>query len=71
MPGKPRETSFPKKTFTIKDGLGLNSERDRRNPALSSYRQFHRQHVLLVGSKSSIAAVTYFLLHQHVSANVR
>ncbi|HEJ5651534.1 hypothetical protein [Pseudomonas sp. B14(2022)] len=47
MPGKPHETSFPEQTFTVKDGLGLDSERDGLNPALSSYRQFHRQPVLL------------------------
>lgn len=27
MPGKPRKTSFPGKTFTVKDGKSLNSER--------------------------------------------
>ncbi|EOZ4914666.1 TPA: hypothetical protein SL239_005807 [Pseudomonas aeruginosa] len=47
MPGKPHETSFPEQTFTVKDGLGLDSERDGLNPAFSSYRQFHRQPVLL------------------------
>lgn len=49
MPGKPHKTSFPEETFTVKDGFGLDSERDGLNPALSSYRQFHRQPVLLVG----------------------
>ncbi len=49
MPGKPHETSFPEETFTVKDGLGLNSERDGLNPVLSSYRQFHRQPVPLAG----------------------
>lgn len=33
MPGKPHETSFPEQTFTVKDGLGLDSERDGLNPA--------------------------------------
>jgi hypothetical protein len=33
MPGKPRKTSFPEKTFTVKDGKGLNSERECLNPA--------------------------------------
>lgn len=28
MPGKPHETSFPEQTFTVKDGLGLDSERE-------------------------------------------
>ncbi|NRE31711.1 hypothetical protein E5U26_13705 [Burkholderia pseudomallei] len=49
MPGKPHKTSFPEETFTVKDGFGLDSERDGLNPALSSYRQFHRQPVLLAG----------------------
>ncbi len=49
MPGKPHKTSFPEETFTVKDGFGLDSERDGLNPALSSYRQFHRQPVLLTG----------------------
>ncbi|WP_199135423.1 hypothetical protein [Delftia sp. ASV31] len=49
MPGKPHETSFPEETFTVKDSFGLNSERDGLNPALGSYRQFHRQPVLLAG----------------------
>jgi hypothetical protein len=26
MLGKPHKTSFPEKTFTVKDGFGLNSE---------------------------------------------
>lgn len=33
MPGKPRKTSFPEKTFTVKDGKSLNSERECLNPA--------------------------------------
>lgn len=33
MPGKPHKTSFPEKTFTVKDGLGLNNERESLNPA--------------------------------------
>lgn len=49
MPGKPHETSFLEQTFTVKDGLGLDNERDGLNPALSSYRQFHRQPILLAG----------------------
>lgn len=28
MPGKPRKTSFPEKTFTVDDGKSLNSERE-------------------------------------------
>lgn len=51
MPGKPHKTSFPEGTFTVKDGKGLNSERDGLNPALCSYRQFHRQPVLLAGDR--------------------
>ena len=49
MLGKPHKISFPEKTFTVKDGFGLNSEREGLNPASDSYRQFHRQ---LVGSSS-------------------
>ncbi|MDA0576072.1 hypothetical protein [Burkholderia gladioli] len=49
MPGKSHKTSFPEATFTVKDGFGLDSERDGLNPALGSYRQFHRQPVLLAG----------------------
>ncbi|WP_187576288.1 hypothetical protein [Stenotrophomonas maltophilia] len=49
MPGKPHKTSFPEETFTVKDGFGLDSERDGLNLALSSYRQIHRQPVLLAG----------------------
>ncbi|SDQ26578.1 hypothetical protein [Paraburkholderia tuberum] len=33
MPGKPRKTSFPEKTFTVKDGKSLNSEWEGLNPA--------------------------------------
>jgi len=33
MPGKPLKTSFSEKTFTVKDGKSLNSERERLNPA--------------------------------------
>jgi hypothetical protein len=33
MPGKPHETSFPEKTFTVKDGKSLNSERKDLNSA--------------------------------------
>ncbi|VVE26355.1 hypothetical protein PCO31111_03421 [Pandoraea communis] len=33
MPGKPRKTSFPEKTFTVKDDKSLNSERECLNPA--------------------------------------
>jgi hypothetical protein len=33
MPGKPRKTSFPEKTFTVKDGKSLNSKRECLNPA--------------------------------------
>ena len=40
MLGKPHKTSFPEKTFTVKDGLGLNSEREGLNPASGSYATF-------------------------------
>tara|TARA_R110000851_G_scaffold174588_4_gene320783 strand:+ start:226 stop:450 length:225 start_codon:yes stop_codon:yes gene_type:complete len=33
MPGKPHETSFPEKAFTVKDGKSLNSERECLNCA--------------------------------------
>ncbi|MBL8358503.1 MULTISPECIES: hypothetical protein [Delftia] len=33
MPGKPHETSFPEKPFTVKDGKRLNSERECLNSA--------------------------------------
>lgn len=49
MPGKPHKTGFPEEAFTVKDGLGLDSERDGLDPALCSYRQFHRQPDLLAG----------------------
>lgn len=49
MLGKPHETSFPEKTFTVEDGSGLNSEREGLNPASGSYRHFHRQPVPLAG----------------------
>ena len=49
MPGKPHKTSFPEQTFTVKDGFGLDSERERLNPASDSYRQFYRQPVPLAG----------------------
>lgn len=49
MPGKPHKTSFPEKTFTVKDGKSLNSERECLNPALDFYRQLYRQLVLLAG----------------------
>lgn len=48
MPGKPHKASFPEETFTFKDGFGLDSEWNGLNPTLSSYRQLHRQPVLLV-----------------------
>lgn len=48
MPGKPHEISFPEETFTVKDRFGLNSEREGLNPPPGSYRQFYRQHILLV-----------------------
>lgn len=47
MPGKPHQASFTEETFTVKDGFGLDSERDGLNPALGSCRQLHRQPVLL------------------------
>ncbi|MDP9549325.1 UNVERIFIED_ORG: hypothetical protein J2811_006873 [Burkholderia cepacia] len=47
MPGKPLKTSFPEKTFTVKDCFGLNSEWEGLNPAFGSYRHFYRQPVLL------------------------
>ena len=49
MLGKPHETSFPEETFTVKDGFGLNSEREGLNPASGFYRHLYRQSVLLVG----------------------
>jgi hypothetical protein len=49
MLGKPHETRFPEETFTVKDGFGPNSEREGLNPASGSYRDFHRQPVLLAG----------------------
>ncbi len=49
MLGKPHKTSFPEKTFTVKDSLSLNSEREGLNPASGSYRHFHRQPVPLAG----------------------
>ena len=33
MPGKPRKTSFPEETFTVKDGKSQNSERECLNLA--------------------------------------
>lgn len=27
MPGKPHQSSFPERTFTVEDGFGLDSER--------------------------------------------
>ena len=33
MLGKPHETSFPEKAFTVKDGKSLNSERECLNCA--------------------------------------
>ncbi|CAM3890795.1 hypothetical protein ACAN107058_19140 [Paracidovorax anthurii] len=47
MPGKPHQASFPEETLTVKDGFGLDSERDGLHPAFGSYRQLHRQPVLL------------------------
>lgn len=32
MLGKPHKTSFPEETFTVKDGLSPNSEREDLNP---------------------------------------
>ncbi|WP_156438037.1 MULTISPECIES: hypothetical protein [Burkholderia] len=49
MLGKPHKTSFPEKTFTVKDGFGLDSDREGLNPAVGSYRQLYRQLVLLAG----------------------
>ena len=49
MPGKPHETSFREETFTVKNGFGLNSEREGLNPASDSYRHFHRQPDPLAG----------------------
>ena len=31
MPGKPHEISFPEKTFTVKDGKSMDSEREGIN----------------------------------------
>ncbi|MBU9413482.1 hypothetical protein [Burkholderia multivorans] len=33
MPGKPHNTSFPEKAFTVKDGKSLNSESEGLNSA--------------------------------------
>lgn len=49
MPGKPHQISFPEETFTVKDRLGLNSEREGLDPASGSYRHIYRQPVPLVG----------------------
>ncbi|MCQ4166264.1 hypothetical protein [Tahibacter harae] len=49
MLGKPHKTNFPKKTFTVKDGFGLDSEREGPNPTFVSHRQRYRQSVLLAG----------------------
>ena len=49
MLGKLHKTSFPEKTFAVKDGFGPNSEREGLDPAPGSYRHFHRQPVLLAG----------------------
>lgn len=43
MPGKPRRTSFPEETFTVKDRFGLASKREGLNRASGSYRHFYRQ----------------------------
>lgn len=47
MLGKPYKTSFPEETFTVKDRLALNSEREGLDPTSSSYRHFYRRLVLL------------------------
>jgi hypothetical protein len=49
MLGKPHKTSFPEETFTVKDRLGLNSEREGLDPASSSYRRIYRRLDLLAG----------------------
>ena len=49
MPGKPHETSFPHRVFTVKDRFGLNSKREGLARTLGSYRQFYRHSVLLLG----------------------
>lgn len=49
MLGKPHEISFPEETFTVKDRLGLNSEREGLDPASGSYRHIYRQPVPLAG----------------------
>jgi len=49
MLGKPHKVSFPEETFTVKDRLRLNSEREGLDPASSSYRRFYRRRVLLAG----------------------
>lgn len=65
MLGKPHETSFPEETFTVKDGFGVNSEREGLNPASGSYRQFHRQPVPLAGDSPRRT-----LIHSHSSIGV-
>ncbi|MDI9689446.1 hypothetical protein [Burkholderia cenocepacia] len=54
MPGKPLKTSFPEKTFTVKDCFGLNSEWEGLNPAFGSYRHFYRQPVLLASYRQPV-----------------
>ncbi len=49
MPGKPRNRSFPKWRFTVKDRFGLDSKREGLNLASDSYRHPYRQYVLLSG----------------------
>jgi len=49
MPAKPRNRSFPKERFTVKDRFGLDSKREGLNPTSDSYRHPYRQSVLLLG----------------------
>ncbi len=49
MPGKPRNRSFPKERFTVKDRFGLDSKREGLNPTSGSYRHRYRQTILLPG----------------------
>jgi hypothetical protein len=49
MPGKPRRTSFPEETFTVKDRFGLDSKQEGLTRAPDSYRHFYHQPVPLAG----------------------
>lgn len=46
------EPCFPEKTFTVKDGFGLDSELAGPNQYFGSHREFYRQPMLLAGDSS-------------------